>query len=811
MISRVKQWALAGVATATVAGAFAQRVVAQETPATALRRLDAAEEAYQSADEQRKRALALQTIVVTGTNLKDVKPESIPVSVYTAEDIKNLGAFDIQEFIRLVPQNLTSRTTDSTPNAPTSNFAGVSGFDLRGLGPSSTLTLINGHRLSQADGLGLPADISLIPLAALDRVEILTDGASSIYGSDAVAGVVNFITRKDYQGAETNLQYESTTDGGGYELGRVDQTLGTAWRTGGVMGTLSYSTASPLIGTDKLYIPTARRADYLSPAEQRYNAFLTGRQDITEKLSVFGDFLYSQRILKSLGFGAPVTPVHSKTDQYFGSGGGRYQISRDLGFEADVSYTHLHNAPHSGVTFLDAGNLTTSSLDASGKFNGNLVKLWNGSTIKYVVGGGDLRETFEEPNVSLPEKTRDTTYAFGEVDIPAVSPQQKIPLITYLDVNLSGRYTSIENVGDKFNPKAGFAWALTTDVKVRGTYSESFRAPTLYNLNAGHGTVVLAAPGDHVTGVPGVSPAPVVAAPAGSPPGTLILAAFAGGNSLLKPETSTNYTAGFDITPHTLPGFKASVTYWNINFTDRVQALTTQVLQDIFVPATFPDIINTSPTEAEIASIIAAGSAGGLIARTSHAAPAVSLTDPAALAGVVTVIEDGRYQNLAKSRTDGLDFSIDYSGSTPVGQVSVGGVATYTFNLKQQLGSSGALTDLLATYLEPTDFRGRAYLGFEHGPWSARANVNYVNGYHATTLPGAAKFGSWTTVDLLAGYEFKSVGPLGALKITADVRNLLNEDPPTITPSGATGLLGFDPANADAFGRTAGIKVTQTW
>jgi outer membrane cobalamin receptor len=97
------------------------------------------------------------------------------------------------------------------------------GVNLRGLGSDATLVLVNGHRLSPT-GAGNFVDISQIPVGAIDRIDVVTDGSSAIYGSDAVGGVVNIRLRNDFDGAETRLQYGSMADGGPDEYG-VEQTF----------------------------------------------------------------------------------------------------------------------------------------------------------------------------------------------------------------------------------------------------------------------------------------------------------------------------------------------------------------------------------------------------------------------------------------------------------------------------------------------------------------------------------------------------------------------------------------------------------
>src|SRR5690606_17372667 len=97
-----------------------------------------------------------------------------------------------------------------------SNTAGVSGASLRGLGSQRTLVLINGRRSSAGGNLtdSTTVDVNTIPLAAVERVEVLKDGASAVYGSDAIAGVINFILRRDYTGADVDLYYGDSSAGG---------------------------------------------------------------------------------------------------------------------------------------------------------------------------------------------------------------------------------------------------------------------------------------------------------------------------------------------------------------------------------------------------------------------------------------------------------------------------------------------------------------------------------------------------------------------------------------------------------------------
>lgn len=186
------------------------------------------------AQEQAQAEEEIERISVTGSQIRGVDMEGMqPVTVISTEDIERSGASSLSELMLQVNQTrggTGSFTTAESGALSTSTPAGQAAASLRGLGPSSTLTLINGRRVaasSFAAGTENFVDINSIPLAAIERVEILASGASAIYGADAVAGVINYILKKDYQGAELNLNYGNSfddSDEGRYNLNFV---LGT--------------------------------------------------------------------------------------------------------------------------------------------------------------------------------------------------------------------------------------------------------------------------------------------------------------------------------------------------------------------------------------------------------------------------------------------------------------------------------------------------------------------------------------------------------------------------------------------------------
>ncbi len=159
-------------------------------------------------------------VEVTGSNIKRVDTEGpAPVTVLTREDIEQRGQTTVAEVLRSLPQAGGFTFDDQFTNS----FApGTAGIGLRNLGQNATLVLVNGRRVANygfAQNVDLAfVDLNSIPLGAIERIEVLTDGASAIYGSDAIAGVVNIILRRDFKGTEVSAGYGVTDKGDGNEI-----------------------------------------------------------------------------------------------------------------------------------------------------------------------------------------------------------------------------------------------------------------------------------------------------------------------------------------------------------------------------------------------------------------------------------------------------------------------------------------------------------------------------------------------------------------------------------------------------------------
>jgi len=175
-----------------------------------------------------------ERVIVTGSNIPTAQEQaSIPVTTYTAQWLQKSGANTPTEGLRQLPTFVGNAATENDSNAGD----GTAQINLRGIGADNTVVLINGRRMiGGAAGNTLQApDINLLPISAIQKVDVLKDGASAIYGSDAVAGVVNFSMWNDirdygpiYEGAEFELRYGNTTD--------RDANVRQAWIRGGVTG-----------------------------------------------------------------------------------------------------------------------------------------------------------------------------------------------------------------------------------------------------------------------------------------------------------------------------------------------------------------------------------------------------------------------------------------------------------------------------------------------------------------------------------------------------------------------------------------------
>jgi iron complex outermembrane receptor protein len=339
-----------------------------------------------------------QEVVVTGTHVRGEQPIGEHVISAGRESIEHSGAATVQDFLRTLPQTFGGGPTEDTHyfSAETQTNSGLgAGINLRGLGARATLVLINGKRLAPSGSEAAFADIENIPLSAVERIDILPDSASALYGADAVGGVVNFVMRDNFTGAESLARGGSGTQNTQREY-QLAQTLGSHWDSGNAMLSVEYyrrdalpasarryatSNLVPLggsnfdtflsnpgniiAGSQSYAIPRGQNGTGLTagdlvpgtqnlsdvyedadllPSQRRISLYGSGKQTLTDGLALFGNAMVSQRNARqqSTGFEGQIF-VPNSNPFYVNPTGGTDPVSIDYNFLDDIgpSYTDV--------------------------------------------------------------------------------------------------------------------------------------------------------------------------------------------------------------------------------------------------------------------------------------------------------------------------------------------------------------------------------------------------------------------------------------------------------------------------------------
>jgi len=209
-----------------------------------------------AAPPEARQGAADEDIIVTGSRIRGAPPAGARVVTIDRDDIERSGYATTQQIVQSLPQNFGGGPNEGTigftlGSNSNANLGYGASVNLRGLGSTSTLTLIDGNRVALGGVAGMFVDLSLIPASAIERVEILADGASAIYGSDAVAGVVNVRLRNDYEGAETRARFGSAK---GFDEWQFGQIAGAGWSSGHLTLGYEYYRRGNLAASDRAYV-----------------------------------------------------------------------------------------------------------------------------------------------------------------------------------------------------------------------------------------------------------------------------------------------------------------------------------------------------------------------------------------------------------------------------------------------------------------------------------------------------------------------------------------------------------------------------
>lgn len=743
-----------------------------------------------------------EAIVVTGTHVRSAAPTS-PVLTITRHDIDLAQPSSVEELMRQLPENLSAGVAQENfgvTGAGADITEHGAGINLRGLGQRATLVLVNGRRVAPS-GTGSFVDVSLIPISAIDRIEILTDGASAIYGSDAVAGVVNIILKNDFRGLETLLQAGTSTDGGGREL-LAGLTAGTTWRGGNAMLSYEFRDEGEIKAGDRPFTINLPPDWSLFPKERRHSLYGALHQDLGPKVTLDLTANYAARNTdRSYFVAGPLVPVNAHAEAR--SLGGTATLGIDLGAgwraEATGSYfrsrTKEEQFQPQGAGLVNIFNSLNSVAEIEVKADGDLIEVPAGA-VKLAVGAQARREHYSslfETAVNRPTPQsggRTVTSLYGELNAPLFSSLNRRPGLEQLVLTAAGRLEHYERLGSSFDPKFGILWSPIEGLRFRSSYGTSFRAPLLseslglYNVYLFPASLLYLDPSKAPQGVG---------------------AALIGSNPNVRPETSRSFSAGTEWAPKPIPGLNLRATYYAIRFTNRI-ALPTEQIVVVGDPALEP-IVNRNPDLALVTDLFAG--AGQVL---DFSGP--GFTPGGAGPGDVKVIVDARVANTAETRTSGLDLGLDYAFALGRDRFTFTVNANKIFRFDDRLTSASPVIHTLDTPYHPVDWRGRAGLSWSRGPLSAVLFANYTAGYRYDRAGGSLRIGSLTTFDAGLAFTGPEEGPhlLRQLRISVNVENLFDADPPRLLPDpGSSRGVGYDPVNATGRGRTISLQIRKHW
>ena len=462
---------------------------------------------------QREDEAGLEEIIVTGTHIRGEAPVGSALTVYARADIEQSGSATLDQFARNMAENFPGTDTIANQSSnirfsPTSSSNGINSFqgaafNLHGLGPGTTLTLLNGQRLAPAGLDGAFTDISQIPLSAVEHIEVLPDGASAIYGADAVAGVVNIITRTDFTGAQSTIRYGGATEGGAGEV-TASQLLGRSWSGGSALFNYEFDDQNGLNASQRIYVPDLGGAYSLIPENRRHSIFISATQIWGERTTVSGDVLYSDRRFSAAST-LPDSADFSMQSTFTSGSSRQLSVTAALdhafmdGWHAQVAGNYSRNRQmNSAETAISAGTddrrevliqeAGPSIMDVNAIAQGPLLAI-PGGLVKAAFGASSRTERFESSGmdaalgqtapVNEPGSKREVLSIYGEIVAPIIGDSNAVPGYRRLDISLAGRFDHYSDFGSTANPKLGLSWEFTPGLYFKGTFGASFQAPLL--------------------------------------------------------------------------------------------------------------------------------------------------------------------------------------------------------------------------------------------------------------------------------------------------------------------------------------------
>lgn len=740
----------------------------------------------------------LDVIVVTGTHIRHVSPTGSPIIVIDAEDIRSSGFSGTEQLIQALPQNFRGGEASASADVNMSlgsqrafNMAAGSGANLRGLGANATLLLVNGRRISASSG-GTFTDISMIPIEAIDRIEVFTDGASAVYGADAVGGVVNVILKAGYNSSESRASYGATTEVGREET-RLSHTFGRQWDRGGVTVTVDHLKQSALMSNERDFTANVPGPTSVLPSNEMNSVLFNGEFALTDALILKGDIQYSRAKRDSVtvdGRGRnenDITPVRRNaalTLDY------QFQNAWNVTMDAFASGEDIDNRVFAyredgplNFTYLHQRKQDQRGVEVRG--SGTIFEIPGGS-VRLAVGTGYKNEAYARSIdlYGLNQKAdRSNTLAFAELHIPLVGESNARPGLRSLDLSLAARYDRYSDFGSTTNPRIGLAWSPSNRFTIRSSFSTSFRAPAI-----GEEARVS---DDGLIGME------LVSLPLDGSGDTWVPVLTWLGSEDLKPELSRNRSVGFDWEPAFAPGLSIGLTYYDIRYTDRI-VLPPYELGVLYEPEYQP-FLRRYDDATQLRALVEGAVARGV--------PYLDFTfgefgdDPL---GQTVYAYSYLWTNAQRVDMSGLDLAVRYPFTTGDNRFEVGLNASYIDRIEHRLTESSTPYDVIATYGNPPKLRARGNFSWTHQDLATAVNINYSDSYTDTTGLVDNKVRAYTTIDVVARYLF-----LNGFSIAVNVLNAFDEQPPYIQSSGRGSH--YDPGNASPLGRMVTLQFGRRW
>jgi outer membrane cobalamin receptor len=526
----------------------------------------------------------------------------------------------------------------------------------------------------------------------------------------------------------------------------------------------------------------------------------------------------------NLGGDLGPTHYHTRTDAYTFDAGLNYDLGKGWALNGEASYSNARehvvqsnifdpnsaafanalasNDPTTAFNPFGSGGGTPPSVLAALTYSDIFTSLsqLDGEGVKadgpvFALPGGDARvalgaerrhESFElrhdqAGSLSLsenlvPSSARTTNALFGELFLPLVSADNRLPGVEALNVSLSVRREDANDYGAATTPKAGLSWLIGDGLTLRGTWGRSFKAPQFQQLLGSTVGVIM------------VVPAALDPQATNGSTGLLYLG---GANPNLKPERGETWTAGFDFAPPNLTGFDVSATYFNIDFSNRI-SVPGDLVSALANGAGYEGILIRNPSAQQISDYLA-------FANTVYGS-----TPPDGIEAVF----DGRLRNLASLRVRGIDLHGGYQHDTAFGTLSFTLDGSTLLQYAQQNGGQTKSLDTLDTLFHPVDWRVRAAVDWRRDGWDANLAANYTADYTDNLSTPARRIAAQTLWDLRLARDWRASPHDKGFELALEVQNLFDANPPFVNnPIG----YAFDAQTASPVGRTITLGVTRTW